>query len=272
MPQAAAEKCMGVTVMKNRLQRKRLLQGLGLVYALVLLSLCPWQRRAAEDSGQEVTGQVMKTAGQLAETVGQTVEDAGEAASEQKEEKPKVAITFDDGPNAKWTPVLLDGLKERSVKATFFLIGVNIEKDDNAEIVRRMQEEGHLIGNHTYHHVEMTKVSDTAALKELQMTEALIQNITGEEVEYMRPPFGSWQKVLEERLHVIPVLWTVDPLDWRTENVDKIVDRVVKNVEENDIILLHDCYESSVEAALQIIDRLTEQGYEFVTVDELIVD
>lgn len=284
---------MDVTVMKYRVQRKRLLQGLGLAYVLVLLSFYPWQWRAAdfggavteqaaETAGQTTDGQTAKDAGetvpgQAGEDAGETVpgqagEDAGEAVPGQAMEKPKVAITFDDGPNAKWTPILLDGLKERSVKATFFLIGVNIEKGDNAEIVRRMQEEGHLIGNHTYHHVEMTKVSDTAALNELAMTGELIQNITGEPVEYMRPPFGAWQKELEEKLHVIPVLWTVDPLDWKTEDTDKIVDRVVKDVEENDIILLHDCYESSVEAALQIIDRLTEQGYEFVTVDELLAD
>lgn len=296
---------MDVTVMKYRVQRKRLLQGLGLAYVLVLLSFYPWQWRAAdfgravaeqaaeiagrtmdgqtakdageavpgqagEDAGEAAPGQAAKDAGEAAP--GQAGEDAGGAAPGQAMEKPKVAITFDDGPNAKWTPILLDGLKERSVKATFFLIGVNIEKGDNAEIVRRMQEEGHLIGNHTYHHVEMTKVSDTAALNELAVTGELIQNITGEPVEYMRPPFGAWQKELEERLHVIPVLWTVDTLDWKTENVDKIVDGVVKDIEENDIILLHDCYESSVEAALQIIDRLTEQGYEFVTVDELLAD
>lgn len=196
-------------------------------------------------------------------------EEKGDGRMAENGERPKIALTFDDGPNTQWTPVLLDGLKERSVKATFFLIGVNIEKDDNAKIVRRMQEEGHLIGNHTYHHVELTKVSDKAALKELANTNELIMEITGQPVEYMRPPFGAWQKTLEEKLHVLPVLWTVDPLDWKTSDVDKVVERVVNDVEENDIILLHDCYESSVEAALKIVDILTEQGYEFVTVDEL---
>ena len=104
------------------------------------------------------------------------------------------------------------------------------------------------------------------------MTNEVIQNITGEPVEYMRPPFGAWQKVLEERLHVFPVLWTVDPLDWTTENADEIVNKVVTEAGENDIILLHDCYKSSVEAALRIIDLLQAEGYEFVTVDELIVE
>lgn len=233
--------------MRNRLQIKRWMQGLGLVYVLILCSVLPLQQE------EERTEKVVAPTGQTAE-------------------KPRIALTFDDGPSASWTPVLLDGLKERSVKATFFLIGTNVEKGDNAEIVRRMKEEGHLIGNHTYHHVEITRVSDETAMKEILMTNEVIQNITGEPVEYMRPPFGAWQKVLEERLHVFPVLWTVDPLDWTTENADEIVNKVVTEAGENDIILLHDCYKSSVEAALRIIDLLQAEGYEFVTVDELIVE
>lgn len=185
-------------------------------------------------------------------------------------EKPKIAITFDDGPSASCTPQLLDGLKERDVKATFFLIGENVEK--SPDIIKRMSEEGHLIGNHTYHHVEITKVSDEKAFEEIKTTSDLITSITGQPVEFMRPPFGLWQKDLEDKLNVLPVLWSIDPLDWTTENVDEIVNKVVTEAEENDIILLHDCYKSSVEAALRIIDQLKEQGFEFVTVDELILN
>ncbi|PWJ50916.1 Peptidoglycan/xylan/chitin deacetylase, PgdA/CDA1 family [Faecalicatena contorta] len=188
------------------------------------------------------------------------------------EEKPKIAITFDDGPNAECTPKLLDGLQKRGVKATFFLIGQNIEKGNNREIVKRMYEEGHLIGNHTYHHVEITRVSNEKAYEELMMCNELIQSITGQEVEYMRPPFGLWQKELEQKIHVLPVMWNVDPLDWATENVDEIVNKVVTRTEENDIILLHDCYDSSVKAALRIIDLLQAEGFEFVTVDQIILD
>ena len=88
----------------------------------------------------------------------------------------------------------------------------------------------------------------------------------------MRPPFGAWQKKLEWELDVMPVMWTIDPLDWTTNNEDEIVNKVVTQVKENDIILLHDCYESSVNAALRIIDILQKEGYEFVTVDELIMN
>lgn len=186
------------------------------------------------------------------------------------EEDKKVALTFDDGPSHSCTGRLLDGLKERGVKATFFLIGENAKA--NPKLVKRIYDEGHLIGNHTYTHVEITKVSDEEAIRELEMTDQVISSITGEHVQYMRPPFGAWQKDLEIKLEVLPVLWTVDPLDWTTENVDEIVNKVVTETEENDIILLHDCYDSSVDAALRIVDILTEEGFEFVTVDELMIN
>ena len=203
------------------------------------------------------------------------LEDVREAcgyvsASATPVEAPKIALTFDDGPSAAWTPALLDGLKERGVKATFFLIGENADK--NPEIVKRMAEEGHLIGNHTYHHVELTKVSENEARLELADTSAVIVRITGKEPEYMRPPFGAWQRKLEQEIQMLPVLWTIDPLDWTTENQDEIVNKVVTEAEENDIILLHDCYKSSVEAALRIVDILAERGFEFVTVDELLMN
>ena len=164
----------------------------------------------------------------------------------------------------------MDGLKERGVKATFFLIGENADK--NPEIVKRMAEEGHLIGNHTYHHVELTKVSENEARLELADTSAVIVRITGKEPEYMRPPFGAWQRKLEQEIQMLPVLWTIDPLDWTTENQDEIVNKVVTEAEENDIILLHDCYKSSIEAGLRIVDILQEEGFMFVTVDELLLN
>ena len=184
-------------------------------------------------------------------------------------ELPQIAITFDDGPSV-CTPALLDGLKERNVKATFFLVGENVET--YPDIVKRIYEEGHLIGNHTYHHVEITKLSDEEAMYEINKTDELIEAITGQRVQYIRPPFGVWQRELENYLDVLPVMWTVDPLDWTTENIDEVVNKVVPQAKENDIILLHDCYKSSVEAALRIVDLLKAEGFEFVTVDKLILE
>ena len=109
-------------------------------------------------------------------------------------------------------------------------------------------------------------------MREILDTNKSITELTGEEVLYMRPPFGAWQRDLELEMPVLPVMWTVDPLDWTTENTDEIVNKVVTEAEENDIILLHDCYKSSVDAALRIIDILQKEGFEFVTVDELIMN
>lgn len=187
-----------------------------------------------------------------------------------KADGPRIAITFDDGPHGKVTERLLDGLKERNVRAAFFLIGNEIE--GNEKLVKRMKKEGHLIGNHTWTHVQLTTLSDKAAAQELFSTNRKIAELTGKEPEFMRPPFGTISKKVEKKTKLIPILWSVDSKDWMTANADEIVNRVVTQTEDGDIILLHDCYESSVDAALRIIDLLQAQGYEFVTADEMVTD
>lgn len=192
-----------------------------------------------------------------------------ELVKQGREEKPKVALTFDDGPSKRYTPALLDGLKERGVHASFFLMGKNIE--GNEEIVRRMEEEGHLVGNHTYNHVQLDKVTRQEAKEEVEKTSNEIFEITGVYPSYVRPPFGAWPKDLEFCITMVPVFWNIDTLDWQTKNADSVVRIVEKNVQDGSIILMHDGYETSVEAALRIVDLLTKEGYEFVTVDELVV-
>lgn len=241
---------------------KRWMQALALVYVLMFLPLRGVQE--AESTGAD-SGSVRADA----YTDSSSSEEAENTGEQQK---PRIALTFDDGPSAAYTPVLLDGLKERGVKATFFLVGENIVKDGNQRIVRRMYEEGHLIGNHTYHHVDLSALSREEAHEELAMTDALIREITGRETEIVRPPFGAFPDNMEEELDKLYVKWTVDPLDWTLQNTDEIVRRAVTDIEENDIILLHDCYESSVKAALRIIDVLQGKRYEFVTADELLAE
>ena len=185
-------------------------------------------------------------------------------------EKPKIAITFDDGPHPRYTEQLLDGLKEREVKAAFFLIGENAAA--YPEIVKREYEEGHLIGNHTFHHVDLEKIPEETAMKEIAMTNEAISSVTGEVPQFIRPPFGIRKKDLEEKLNEIPVLWNIDPLDWNTKNVDEIVNKVVTKAKDGAIILLHDCYQSSVEAAFQIIDHLQAEGFDFVLPDQFIFE
>ena len=181
------------------------------------------------------------------------------------EEHPKIALTFDDGPHPVYTEELLDGLKKRKVMATFFLIGNNIE--GNEEIVKRMAEEGHLIGSHTYNHVQLNKLSELKAKEEILKGCNKIYETTGVCPSFVRPPFGEWKKNLDFCVTMLPVFWNVDSLDWKLQNTEKIVKRVVKDVKEGDIILMHDIFETSVQAAFQIIDTLEKENYEFVTVD-----
>lgn len=184
------------------------------------------------------------------------------------EEHPKIALTFDDGPHPVYTEELLDGLKKRKVMATFFLIGNNIE--GNEEIVKRMAEEGHLIGSHTYNHVQLNKLSESKAKEEILKGCNKIYETTGVCPSFVRPPFGECKKNMDFCVTMLPVFWNVDSLDWKLQNTEKIVKRVVKDVKEGDIILMHDIFETSVQAAFQIIDTLEKENYEFVTVDELL--
>ncbi len=232
---------------------------------LLLLALFVW-------SGQKQYG-IEKENGKLVRSGAVRGERTGSytAVSEKKSlYRRKIALTFDDGPDPRYTPKLLDGLAERSVKVSFFLTGENAEK--YPELVERMQREGHLIGNHTYSHLQLAGSNRDQFRSELIRTNEIIKEITGEEVVYVRPPYGSWDKSFEEELNMFPVLWSIDPLDWCTDNVSNIVKRVLSKTKENAIILMHDEYPSTVTAALQIVDVLLDEGYTFVTVDEILFD
>ena len=185
-----------------------------------------------------------------------------------KVEAPRVSLTFDDGPNARYTPLLLEGLRKRNIHATFFLLGENILK--NKELLLRMQKDGHLIGCHTWSHVQLDKISPSSANREILKTNSLIYHITGTYPTCLRPPYGAWKKDLELPVTMLPVFWDVDTLDWQSQNPENILDIVRKNVQDGSIILMHDSYDSSVRAALAITDELTEKGYDFVTADQLL--
>ena len=181
----------------------------------------------------------------------------------------KIALTFDDGPHPIYTPELLEGLKERGVVATFFVTGANATL--YPELIAQMQEDGHVVGNHTYHHVQLSSVGEEIFIQELKETNRVLEGILEEEVVYVRPPFGDWAKSIEQEINMLPVLWDIDPLDWCTGNSNQIVKRVLDKAEDNSIILMHDEYAASVEAALEIIDKLKAHGYEFVTVDQILL-
>lgn len=188
----------------------------------------------------------------------------------QTEQKPKIALTFDDGPDPVYTKQVLDVLKEKKVRATFFVMGKCIE--GNEDLIKRMSAEGHLIGNHTFDHVNLTEFAEEEACEQLNKTASLIEELTGQKVEFVRPPFGAWNDEAECVTDLIPVLWTIDTMDWCHQDIGKSLAKVEGKVSENDIILMHDQYAETVEALGLIIDYLQRQGYELVTVDEIILD
>lgn len=183
-------------------------------------------------------------------------------------EEPKyVALTFDDGPRADTTGRLLDGLLERGAAATFFVIGEQVPC--NEDLLRRMRAEGHQIGNHTYSHVRLLKADKDAVVEEVHKAETLLKEAVGEGDFWLRPPYGLIGSERAKLIKTPMIYWSVDPQDWKLLDKDKVVAAVMDAVQPGDIILLHDFYSTSVDAALEIVDRLQKEGYDFVTVEEL---
>lgn len=183
------------------------------------------------------------------------------------DDPPLVALTFDDGPRSSTTGPLLDGLELREASATFFLVGSRIP--GNEDLVRRMAAEGHQIGLHTYDHVELKGLSRRDFDLQVGKTRALIASLLGDGNYWLRPPYGLIDKSAEDWCGGPVVLWSVDPEDWKDSDVDRIVAAVVEHVSDGDIILLHDLFPSSVQAALRIVDALLAKGFCFVTVEQL---
>ncbi len=183
---------------------------------------------------------------------------------------PLIALTFDDGPRSSTTGPLLDGLALREVPATFFLVGNRIP--GNEELVRRMAAEGHQIGIHTYDHVELKGLSRQEFDLQVGKTRALITGLVGEGNYWLRPPYGLMDKSAEGWCGGPVILWSVDPEDWRDDDIDRITAAVVEHVSDGDIILLHDLFPSSAQAALRVVDALLAKGYCFVTVEQLMAE
>lgn len=168
------------------------------------------------------------------------------------------------------TKKLLDGLRERGVKASFFLVGENIP--GNEKLVRQMAKDGHLIGVHCMAHVDLARQPIEKSVEEIRETADWIEAVTGKRPEYIRPPYGSWSTELQERVSMTPVFWDVDTLDWKSRNTARIVKHICKNAAVHTVVLMHDAYQTSVDAALETIDTLTAEGYTFVTIEECLID
>lgn len=179
-----------------------------------------------------------------------------------------IALTFDDGPKAGTTDVLLDGLKLRGANATFFLVGE--QALIFPDLVRRMAAEGHQVGNHTWSHVRLEGASVQVIAEEIGRTEMLLKELTGGENYWLRPPYGQLSPGAEKQIQVPMVKWSVDPRDWESRDAEAVLQALLAAAQPNSIVLLHDIYPTSVEAALRFVDALQAQGYWFVTVEELL--
>lgn len=194
-----------------------------------------------------------------------------EVTAQMPEEIQKeIAITFDDGPKRGTTDVLLDGLKERNVSATFFLIGIQVSGLE--DLVQRMDEEGHQIGNHTFSHVNLNTLDAYKQNEEITMCSQNIRQCVEREQVCVRPPYGEVNECLRAWIGAPLILWSVDTNDWTGKTADEIADYIVSEATAGDIILLHDIYENSVQGALMAIDRMQAQGYVFVTVEKMFAD
>lgn len=177
-----------------------------------------------------------------------------------------IALTFDDGPSGRFTRRLLDGLKERDVKATFLLCGYRIE--DYPKEAARIAAEDHEIGLHGYSHDPMNTMTEAQVRAEIQKTAALLPGSS----PFLRPPGGKLNQATctaAQKAGLAILSWSLDPKDWATDDADLITARVVEKAKDGDVVLLHDMSDSSVTAALRIIDRLEARGFRFVTVSEL---
>ncbi len=214
--------------------------GIWLILALfcVAISLASWERETADVSGE---AQIVA-------------------------EKKYIALTFDDGPHPATTPRLLDGLRERGAKATFFVVGTMAEA--NRKLIVQMQQEGHQVGNHTYEHVNLGEGSSQEAILSIQKNQELLCGILDDNCYWVRPPWGYITEEIKGEINVPMVYWSIDTEDWLTLDAGKILDAALA-AEDGDIVLMHDIYPTTVEAALAFVDIMQKRGYEFLTVEEL---
>lgn len=187
---------------------------------------------------------------------------------DSKNHKPLVALTFDDGPDGKQTEELLEVLKANGARATFFVVGKQVEK--HPELLKKMVDYDCEIGNHTYSHANLNNLSEKALNKEIETTNKLIEQATdGYRASLMRPPFNNCNNKVKDMLKQPIIQWSIDTLDWKHKNISKTIEIVLDRVSDGSIVLMHDIHNSSVEAAKILIPKLIESGYDLVTVSEM---
>jgi len=185
---------------------------------------------------------------------------------------PYIAMTFDDGPSATLTPKLLDILAAHHIKATFFVIGENVA--EHPEIVARAAREGHEIGNHSWSHPNLAKISQESVRSQLQRTDDAIKSATGSRPALLRPPYGSItdreKRWIHDEFGYRIILWDVDPYDWKRPGPAVVRNRILKETQPGSIVLSHDIHPGTIEGMPSTFDALEARGFKFVTVSELI--
>ena len=187
-------------------------------------------------------------------------------------EGPCIAMTFDDGPHGANTPRLLDMLKQRGIKATFFVVGQCAA--EFPDIMKRIVAEGHEIANHSWTHPQLSKMGEGSVTEELQKTHDVIRQTTGIEPKIMRPPFGAFtpnqRSWANKKWGYKIILWDVDPLDWKVRNAEHVKSEILKHTVAGSIILSHDIHKTTVDAMPETLDGLLARGFKFVSVSELL--
>ncbi|MFA6449486.1 MAG: polysaccharide deacetylase family protein [bacterium] len=184
--------------------------------------------------------------------------------------KKRIALTIDDGPHPRYTPELLEILKEHNVKATFFVVGEMAEK--YPDLIKMEVAAGHEIGNHTYHHVNLKKIPEDYIAAEIKECDAVIRRLTGKSTQLFRPPGGYYNKNIADvsgALGYTLILWTADAGDYASPGENVIIDRLLRKTDNGAVIIIHDGVRQTVEALPKIIEKLKSRGYVFVTVSEL---
>ena len=182
------------------------------------------------------------------------------------ENKPMIAFTFDDGPNAESTGRILDAFEANNASATFFIVGNRTDRDANADCVRRMVEKGFQLGNHTYDHMHY---GSDVVVEDITKCSDVLNEISGQRPSAFRPTGGYLSDIIRTNCDGPIILWSVDTEDWKKRDGEKICDRILESARDGDIVLMHDIYESTADAIERVIPKLMEEGYQIVNVAEL---
>lgn len=201
----------------------------------------------------------------------QTIDDKDcyfdeEGKYDETKQRPMIALTFDDGPG-EYTEELINCLVENNAKATFFMLGQNVEA--YPEIAKELSDAGMELGNHSYSHPDLVTIGAEAAAQQVSNTDAALKAATGFEATVMRPPGGSFNDSVKAAIDHPLIIWSIDTRDWATKSEDQTYQVVMDNAQDGSVVLMHDIHEWSVKAAIRMIPDLIAKGFKLVTVSEL---